>query len=857
MSLQDFCSSEFDRIQGTYESSGDGESAAYSRANVVDRVVQELYAVHIAPDRENENDLCVVGLGGYGRQELFPHSDVDLLFLSGSDSTLSRCREPIGQFVRSLWDLHLRASQTCRTLDDCSVLHRDNLEFNVALVDLRYIAGSANLFSELRNTRIPRLLSKEGKTLLNDLIEMTRQRHHKHWDTIFHLEPNIKEAPGGFRDFHVARWLSLISELESHARWKSPTDLFPARSSDAASQAFQFLAATRCFLHYHQERDNNRLSYELQEKAAAQGIGISFGQEIPADDWMRAYFRHARTVNRLTDEMMEEAQPGRLALYNLYRDWRSRVSNLDFSAVRGKIFLKVPAPARDIAYLMRLFEFIARHGLDLSREAERWVEQAHGTGLGRAEDDPQFWHQFCRILSLPHTIEALRAMHRLGWLEEFFPEFRAIDALVIRDFYHRYTVDEHSLLTIQNLYALRHAEGEWERKFAEILSEVEEPHLLAFSLLFHDVGKGMEVEKHIDGSMQAVDRIFARFHVPKEDCQTVRFLIRNHLNMSISFQHRDIFDPATIHQLMETVGSPNRLKMLCLLTYADIKSVNPEALTPWKAEMLWTLYAATSNALTRTVDSDRIQTIENTAPATIDSPEENERLPKDVGNFLEGFPKRYLRIHSPEEIETHHRMAEGLSERPVQTLLTDHKHYWELMVVTRDRPRLFSSLTGALTAWGMNIVGAEAFANNAGTVLDVFRFIDLFRTLDLNPAERERLQQTIEDVLMGRKMLKDLMRGRVRPDSPSRSGPKVPTRIRFDEASSFHSTLLELSTQDRPGLLYQISSLLAAHRCNIEVAMIDTQGRRAIDVFYLSIDGNKLGSEKKQAIEEALRTSLQ
>jgi [protein-PII] uridylyltransferase len=857
-SLLEFCSGEFDRIKAEFQATGDGESAVLARTRAVDRVIQELHQAHIASRSETPDDLCVVALGGYGRQELFPHSDIDLLFVSGPSSTLARYREPIGRFVRALWDLRLRASQTCRTIDDCSILHRDNLEFNVAMVDLRYVAGSESLFSELHDARIPRLLAKDGKTLLSDLIEMTRRRHHKHWDTIFHLEPNIKEVPGGFRDFHVVRWLSIISELESSGRWKSSEDLFPPRSAVAAGQAFQFLAATRCFLHYQQERDDNRMSYELQERAAGQGIGVSIGRKVPPADWMRAYFRHARTVKRLTTETMEEVQPGRLALYNLYRDWKSRVSNLDFSAVRGKIFLKLPVEARDFPYLMRLFEFVARHGLEMSREAEQWTERSISSGLGGVQNYPDFWPHFCRILSLPHAIDALRAMHRLGWLEEFFPEFRAIDALVIRDFYHRYTVDEHSLLTIQNVCALRNAENEWDRKFAEILSELEEPYLLFFSLLFHDVGKGMAAENHIEGSLEAVEQVFARIQVKKEDRQTIRFLIRKHLEMSVSFQHRDIFDPATIHHLMEVVGSHNRLKMLTLLTYADIKSVNPEALTPWKAEMLWTLYAATSNALARSLDSDRIQSAEEAISAENGSvsQEEHLQLPEGADKFLEGLPKRYVRIHTAEEIEIHHRMAQGLARDPVQTLLRNRDHYWELMVLTEDRLHLFASLTGALTAWGMNIVAAEAFANSAGTVLDTFRFVDLFHTLDLNPPEQESLRQTIHDILTGRKSLEELMRGRIRKENRTVSGPRIATRIRFDETSSSHSSLLELTTQDHPGLLYQISSLLSEHRCNIEVAAIDTQGRKAIDVFYLTIDGNKLSSADKQSIEDALLTSL-
>ena len=518
----------------------------------------------------------------------------------------------------------------------------------------------------------------------------------------------------------------------------------------------------------------------------------------------------------------------------------------------------MPAEARDFPYLMRLFEFVARHGLEMSREAEQWVEHSLSGGLGGVQNYPDFWQHFSRILSLPHAIDAIRDMHRLGWLEEFFPELRAIDALVIRDFYHRYTVDEHSLLTIQNICALRNAEGEWERKFGEILSEIEEPHLLIFSLLFHDVGKGMAAENHIEGSLQAVEQVFGRIQVKKEDRQTIRFLIREHLEMSVSFQHRDIFDPATIHHLMDVVGSHSRLKLLTLLTYADIKSVNPEALTPWKAEMLWTLYAATSNALARSLDSDRILSAEEAISAEngAASMDANGVLPEGAGEFLKGLPKRYLRIHTTEEIKIHHQMAEGLSRDPVQTLLRNHDHYWELMVLTHDRPSLFASLTGALTAWGMNIVAAEAFANSAGTVLDTFRFVDLFHTLDLNPPEQDRLRQSVHDVLTARKSLDELMRGRIRAEHRSAVGPQISTRIRFDDTSSSHSTLLELTASDRPGLLYQISSLLSEHRCNIEVAAIDTQGRKAIDVFYLTVNGNKLGSADKQAIEDALLTSL-
>jgi [protein-PII] uridylyltransferase len=229
---------------------------------------------------------------------------------------------------------------------------------------------------------------------------------------------------------------------------------------------------------------------------------------------------------------------------------------------------------------------------------------------------------------------------------------------------------------------------------------------------------------------------------------------------------------------------------------------------------------------------------------------------KTLNQFLEGFPRRYLRTRAPEEIALHHRMAEDLRVAPIQTDLHNRRHSWELTVLTHDRPYLFASLAGVLTAWGMNIIAADAFANRLGVVLDTFRFVDLFRTLELNPSEQDRMRQTIAEVLSGGKSLEKLMQGRVRSKASVPQKLRVPTQLRFDDEPSMHSTLLELVAEDRPGLLYQVSSLLSDHGCNIEVALIETQGQRAIDVFYLTSGGRKLDEARKQAIAEALHKTL-
>ena len=251
-------------------------------------------------------------------------------------------REAIAAFLRMLWDLRMRVGQSTRSLAECGRLHRDNLEFNVALLDLRYLAGDPNLYARLHDEVIPHLVARDRQDLVRNLTELTAQRHAKYGNTIFHLEPDLKEAPGGLRDFHVCRWLTRIEELERNTRWTPPEDLWPARDRPAAQRAFEFLADARCFLHYLQERDDNQLSYEAQAQAAASGVGMRPGEELAPADWMRNYFRQARVIGQLTAHQIDEAAPARSALYALYQDWRSRLSNADFSVVRGRIFARQP-----------------------------------------------------------------------------------------------------------------------------------------------------------------------------------------------------------------------------------------------------------------------------------------------------------------------------------------------------------------------------------------------------------------------------------------------------------------------------------------------------------------------------------
>jgi len=298
------------------------------------------------------------------------------------------------------------------------------------------------------------------------------------------------------------------------------------------------------------------------------------------------------------------------------------------------------------------------------------------------------------------------------------------------------------------------------------------------------------------------------------------------------------------------------LQRLCLLTYADIHAVNPEALTPWKAEMLWQLFVATANHLSRSLDRDRLHAsdesslLEQIQSATGGAPK------TEIERFLEGFPRRYLAVHSATEIAQHFALYRKLGSAPLQTELKAERHGFSLTLLTADRPRLFSTIAGVLAGWGMNIIKADAFANAAGMVLDTFHFADLHRTLELNPSEVERFQASLTDVLSGAAALEPLLQSR---ESASRARPPkvaVATGVSFDDAASAHSTLLEVVTQDRAGLLYDMGSALARLDCNIEVALIDTEGQKAIDVFYLTSRGKKLEPQKQEVLREVLQGTL-
>ena len=831
---------------------GDGRAAVAQRTRLIEDILTRLWRDLVSADDAGLRDFALVATGGFGRGWLFPYSDIDLLFLYAHRGDEQTHKEAVRRFSQELWDLKLKLSPASRTVAECDRFDPNNTEFTISLLDCRYLAGDRELFARLHDKVIPKLVMREVKPLLQGLAEVTRERHGKFGQTVFHLEPNLKETPGGLRDYNVACWLALISSMGKLGDWPDAS-LLRAPVRKQLDAALEFLMAARCFLHFRHGHDDNALSWEAQDEAAAQKIGASDAADLTPADWMRIYFGHARAVQRTVTQLLEETPEAWSSLRRQFQGWRSRPSSPDFSVVDGMIFLQQSSSLRDPEMLLRLFHFMAHHGLKLSATTEHRIEQELPALAVTPPRGAELWLYLQETLLQPHAAEALRAMHSLRLLTLLLPELKPIDSLVVRDFYHRFTVDEHSILAIESLHRLKQSQSEWDKRYGELLGELEDPELLYLALLLHDTGKGVPGSNHVEASLEIAGRCLDRLDVDAGERAVVLFLIGNHLEMSAQLR-RDIFNPETVAAFAEKVGTPERLKMLCLLTYADIKAVNPEALTPWKAENVWQLYIGAANYLNRSADQrvhgdangEKLARLRSLAPV----------MGAKFKDFVEGFPQRYLRVHSAEDVMRHMEMAEEFGHDPVQVDLKRGRHWYELTLVTKDRASLFATLTGVLAAWGMNIVKAHAFSNQAGTVVDTLYFTDRFRTLELNLSEWDRFKRSIAAVLAGEADLDKMLGDRQRGEKNARVKVVVETRIDFDDECSSTTTLLQVIAQDRPRLLHRISSCLSQQRCNIEIALIDTEGQMAIDAFYLTSGGKKLTLEHRKKVQKALLDEL-
>ncbi len=806
---------ESELLRESFFQTGDAAAVLERRSLLVDSVVERGYEEFLAP--AYGTGIAALAVGGYGRRELFPHSDIDLLFLVAEPPAGVR-KEALSRVLQSLWDSGLRLSHSVRTVKECCEVHEGNIELNISLIDQRLLAGDDYLYSEL-SLRLPKFLQSQRQNLARHLCKLTHQRHGKFHETIHHLEPNIKETPGGLRDIHLIGWLGKL--------WGS----IPAELEQELESPRRFLNSLRCCLHYRANRDDNLLSFDAQEELVEQPF-LHFGDAAHS---MREYFRNARGIHRAALRSMETFEAKGNALLAGFRDWRARLSTTEFTVSRDRVLFRSPQQMdANPELVLRLFQLVARHKIALHGETERRILESLPL-LARHFSEPRnLWPQLHEILNLPHAAAALRAMHDTGVLSAIFPEWREIESYVIRDFNHRYTVDEHTLIAIESLEELSKSKQPELERFRNLLAELEDPAMLRLALLFHDTGKGSEGESHCAGSARLAGEAAQRVGVPVHPRKLLTTLIEQHLTLSAAMTGRDLEDPATPRWLAEKLETIEVLRYLTLLTYADTSAVHPSALSPWRLEQLWRVHLTAHRELTRELDTSRILA---TSP--------------EMESFLKGFPTRYLRIHTEEEVQHHMMLEERRRQAGVAIELRKAEGAYQLTVLAKDRLFLFASVAGALSSFGLNILKAEAFANQQGTILDTFAFEDPQRTLELNPSEVDRVRQTLERVILGKVDVKALLRNRPNRPAPSK-GSRIPGSVTFDSEASEAATLVEVIAQDRPGLLYDLAAAFSESGCSIDVVLIDTEAHRALDVFYVTANGTKLDEGARKRLSAKL-----
>ena len=800
------------------------------------RIDDILRSIYDASGGLSETPLALIPVGGYGRRHLCEHSDIDLLVVFG-DAIRAAEERSLRAILHPLWDLGLEVGHQVRQLDDFTEPETDNPEFLAALLDARFLEGDRTVFDRfaaacLRSDSPWRDPMREG------LIELVRKRHAQFSHTVFHLEPDIKDAPGGLRDATAVR---LLSRMAGGASPHFHVDV------GRLDEAEDFMLRVRSILHTERGRNVNVLGHSFQEAVARMFGSPGEPTRRQVEALMSTYFHHAQRINRSLANLLKSST----APPDADADATPIGKDLE-RAWDGIRFVDGTRASLQPRTWLRPFEAALDEGVDVSGQVLTCIER-HGERYAPESFFPSAEERdrLLRVLRpRPGLYARLSEMHARGLLGRMFPEFQKIYCLVTRDFYHKYTVDEHTLRAIRNLEHLCSPRTASRRRFADILRELAEPELLVLALLFHDVGKWTNRNHSEEGVRMALGAM-RRLKMPEKSVATVEFLIRHHLQMSVVAFRRDVEDPDTVTRFTRLVGTEERLKLLCLLTIVDVDAVSPEVMTPWKEEMLWRLYVETYNRLTLGYGDDAID------DDAVARDELHEQRPDDISeseltSFLEGFPRRYLRLVDRSGVYDHVRLARNLQPGEVRPTLKQEDAAWELSAIALDQPGLFASVCGVLSYFGMDILRGHAMTNQHGVVLDIFHFADQEGYLRLNRMARDDLTALLDDVIGGQVDIDVKLRGRWRAGSADRPPARIRPVVHFNNHYSRRFTVLEIVAENGWGLLYRLSRAISTHGADIDLVLINTEGARALDVFHITRKGGKL----PDAVQQQLQTDL-
>ena len=860
--------SGFAEVHRRFEDDHDGALAVRGNCYLIDQLIRTIYEIaadyiYPAANPTATDQLCIVAYGGYGRGELAPKSDVDLLFVLPYKPT-PRSEQIIEHTLYMLWDLGLKVGHATRSIDECLRQAKADITIRTGLLEARYIWGEQKLFLELRHRFWREVAAGSESEYVEAKLNERDERHRKMGDSRYVLEPNIKEGKGGIRDLQTLYWIAKYLYQVDDVGQLVEKGVLTTEEMALFDKAHMHLWSVRCHLHYLTGRPEERLTFDVQPQLAEAMQYLDRGRTRGVERFMKHYFLVAKDVGDLTRifcaalEARQQRQRRFLApLFGLLnRDIEG------FPVASG--WLGIPGPrhfAQNPVDMLRIFEVAQRNGLDIHPDALQAMTRSLRRINKKVRDDPEANQIFLRILTSEKGAEStLRRMNEAGVFGRFIPDFGRVVAQMQYDMYHVYTTDEHTIRAIGMLSEVERGELKDELPVcSEIIHNVLSREILYVAVLLHDIAKGRGGDHSVLGA-EVAELLCPRFGFNEAETETVAWLVRHHLDMSNIAFKRDLDDPKTTTDFVEIVQSPERLRLLLCLTAVDIRAVGPGRWNNWKAALLREIYYRSEAVMKGGFEGarmgDRAAEIrellfERLTNWTADAVDEH---------FKRG-PASYWLYYNSDTLVRHARFVRQATEagRPlaIDTEIERELDVTELTVYAADHPGLFNKIAAAIAVCGASIVDARIYTFNNGMALDSFWIQDATgHTID-SQSGLSRIEERIEQSLAGQLRVVDEMTKR--RGLPSRTDVfKVPPRVLIDNKASNTFSLIEVNGRDRPGLLYDITRALHDLGLQIASAKISTYGERVVDVFYVKdVFGMKVDHKGKlQQIEKTLLEAL-
>ncbi len=816
--------------------------------------------LHPTPNPTEAERIAVLGVGGYGRAEMAPHSDVDLLFLTPWKIT-PWAESVIESMLYILWDLKLKVGHSSRTVKDCLRLGRDDITIRTALLEHRFIGGFEPLAVELGDRLWSDLFRNTGPEFIEAKLAERAERHKRQGGQRYVLEPNVKEGKGGLRDLQTLYWIGKYLHRVPSSDGLVGAGLLSRDEYEIFNRAENFLWAARCHLHYITGRATDVLTFDLQvEVAARMGYRDSAGRRA-VEHFMQDYFRLATRVGELTRIFLTELEARHAkreaSLFGMFK--RTKKVRPGYKLVQGRIdVIDQRAFLADKLNILRVFEEALRTGYLLHPNIMRLLAANLDLIDDDMREDPEARRIFLDLLLKHGNPErSLRRMNELGVLGTFIPEFEAIVAMMQFNLYHHYTVDEHIIQTISCLAQIERGELVEELPVASgILKDGVNRRVLYVALLLHDIGKGRPEDHSIIGA-QIARRICPRLGLDPDECETVEWLVRYHLLMSDMAQKRDIGDPRTVRDFAKAVKTRKRLDLLTVLTVCDIRGVGPGTWNNWKAMLLRQLYKQTSDALEGGLETVNRENRKDEAKLALRArlaAWEPAALDHETGRHY----APYWQGLSTDTHEVFATLLRGIGDDEIRIDLhpDPDRDATRACFALADHPGIFSRLAGALALVGANVVDARTYTSKDGYATAVFWVQDI-EGRPYEVARLPRLRGMIDKTLKGEVVAREALKDRDKVKKRDREF-RFPTHIIFDNEGSDIYTIIEVDTRDRPGLLFDLTRTLANNNIYIASAVIATYGAQVVDTFYVKdMFGLKLHAKTKQeALDRKLRQAI-